>query len=257
MANTSSPFTRDEWNNIIDAVNDLGQNPPNTDLCEMPGLIPHVGPDHKWSVGDIETVRNALMQICPDNAFGSIGPLWKGKILDEINSAIGNGWCGCDEDFECVECPYPKLSSFNPGTPDFMFATTDDANPQGCTSGWCNYAAKLNGLQLGPPGYLGVIVSPWRFSRDDGGPWSKMALGNVFSCDDKGICRVPAADLLIPPPIPCNAISNRAWVGVSHSTTYWYTEIQIAVFLQCSTLCTPKGKPIGTPSLQKTTPTKK
>lgn len=96
----AGPYTREAWNQIIDRVNDLCENPPEDTDCEPIDTLEHVDPEHIWTTGDIDEVRQKLMEICKDNNFEEELDLWKQKIIDEIEEAISQGWCDCEKD-EC------------------------------------------------------------------------------------------------------------------------------------------------------------
>ena len=89
-------WTLDDWNDIIQQVNDLAQNPP--DGCDPLEPLEEVEAPHKWSADDIQQVQDKLKQVCHDNTFSDIPDLWKQDTIDEINDAIGQGWCECDCD---------------------------------------------------------------------------------------------------------------------------------------------------------------
>ena len=88
----SGPFTRANWNSIIQQVNNLATNPPSGHSA-LPTLA-EVPAGHRWSVADITAVRNKLLAICAANSFAAPVVQWKKAIIDEINTAINNGWCG-------------------------------------------------------------------------------------------------------------------------------------------------------------------
>jgi len=90
---SSSPWTREDWNNIITQVNDLAANPDAG--CDPLDPLPLVDPDHIWTTSDITGVRDLLTQICKDNNFSTETRLWSQEIIDEIQEAIDNGWCDC------------------------------------------------------------------------------------------------------------------------------------------------------------------
>ena len=89
----ATPFTRENWNDIIQKVNALAESPDPG----CPGLdpLPEVDPDHIWTKDDIQVVRDKLLEICPDNEFTAEKEMWKQDIVDEINDAIALGWCNC------------------------------------------------------------------------------------------------------------------------------------------------------------------
>ena len=87
-------FTLDQWNEIIRQINDLAENPPNG--CESVDTLEEVEAPHKWSKDDIQQVQDKLTEICKDNNFSDIPDLWKQDTIDEINDAISQGWCDCN-----------------------------------------------------------------------------------------------------------------------------------------------------------------
>jgi hypothetical protein len=93
-------WTRAKWNDIIQRINSLSQNPPQG--CSALPLLDIATEGHKWSVTDIAAVRNRLLAICPDNAFSAELVKWKQDIIDEIETAIAAGWCGCQQSPCCL-----------------------------------------------------------------------------------------------------------------------------------------------------------
>ena len=80
-----------DWNKIIQQVNDLANNPPAG--CNGTSALSPVTDPHRWSKTDIKGVQDALQAICSSNTFDTIPDLWKQKTIDDINTAIANGWC--------------------------------------------------------------------------------------------------------------------------------------------------------------------
>jgi hypothetical protein len=126
----SGPWTRDDWNDIIRRVNDLAQNPPDDTDCDPLSTIEEVGPSHVWARSDIEEVQNKLVEICDENTFSAELRLWAQEIIDEIEAAIANGWCGCEE--ECV----PECSNAHGNVEEYCgsFTTSEchNCNVDGC-----------------------------------------------------------------------------------------------------------------------------
>jgi len=93
-------WTRADWNDIIQRINDLAQDPDAG--CDPVATLPEVDPEHIWTNTDIQQVRDKLTEICDENLFSAELRLWAQEIIDEIEAAIANGWCGCED---CIpEC---------------------------------------------------------------------------------------------------------------------------------------------------------
>ena len=92
-------YKLEDWNNLLDQVNDVITNPPEDTDCEDIEIdpIPHVGPDHKWSKADIQEVHDKLCQTCDDISFEPIPTRWKTSIITEIEDAMDEAWCECEE----------------------------------------------------------------------------------------------------------------------------------------------------------------
>jgi hypothetical protein len=88
-------WTLDDWNDIIQRVNDLAQNPDPG--CDPVDPLEEVEAPHIWKVQDVEDVRDKLMEICDENEFEAELEYWKQDIIDEIEEAIDNGWCNCEK----------------------------------------------------------------------------------------------------------------------------------------------------------------
>src|SRR5690242_2693726 len=96
-------FKRSEWNDLIDAVNEVLQNPPGETDCNPLPALEHVGPGTIWRKSHIKQVQDALKATCDSISFNTIPDLWKQSIVDEINTAIGQAWCNCEpEDDDCT-----------------------------------------------------------------------------------------------------------------------------------------------------------
>jgi hypothetical protein len=280
MGNT--PYTRDDWNGLIDTVNEVLQSPPEDTDCEPIGEIPHVEPEHIWTKGDISTVQNALSQTCSEINFGTIPDLWKQSIIDEINSALGQAWCDCNDETECVTCPFPEhrfvYGHGVTGNPEFVIQCRDDGDRK------CHFAVQLNGLEMGIAGKSGVIVSPYLNDSDVDPTHNGYGMGVAFACDCDGKVVVPDYLLSSPPPDTLPPGGRNGWCVASHVKVDHFEEIwhppqwhepwlffpgwwdagyytyepvyvtvpnNLVIYLECSTLCTPPGEIPGTPGLMK------
>jgi len=88
--------TRNNWNDLLQRINNLAQNPP--DGCSAPAKLTPVDPGHIWTKTDISKAQNVLKAVCKDNTFAApedTPDLWLQKTLDDITAAINKGWCGC------------------------------------------------------------------------------------------------------------------------------------------------------------------
>lgn len=98
-------YKRSNWNELIDRVNDVLQNPPTGTDCEPIDPVEHVGSSHIWTKRDIQGVEDAIAQTCPDISFDAIPELWQQSIIDDINAALDQAWCDCENEEECwTEC---------------------------------------------------------------------------------------------------------------------------------------------------------
>jgi len=248
-------FKRQDWNDLIAAVNDTLQNPPENTDCDPIGPIDEVDPDHIWTKSDVLEVQGALQQTCPDISFDDIPDLWKQSIIDEINDAIGQAWCNCEPNWECVPCPWPKLSgpAYKWPAPDFSIKSSVDlATP--CP--WFHYAQHIDGLILGLPEYVGVVLVPVCYIEFTslGLTTSHIVLPMSFVCNVHGEVDVPqwALDLLPP---ACGSSGNAGWMvadgdgEAGNPPVPWSRRTWLHIYLQCSTLCDPPGLPVGTPAL--------
>ena len=94
---TDAPFSIDNWNLLIEDVNNILQNPPaNSNNCQPIDTIQPVTDPHLWSDDDIKEVRNKLMETCPDISFQEELLLWRAEIVDEIEVQMENAWCDCN-----------------------------------------------------------------------------------------------------------------------------------------------------------------
>jgi len=111
-------LTIEEWNDLIDRINDLGAHLPpgcQTDSSTPPDTV--TAP-HQWSVSDITEAQNRLKDICPNAEFTTVSPgdKWRQAYIDELNDVLDNAsaeWCGCEE-----ACCVPQGSGtvqINPG----------------------------------------------------------------------------------------------------------------------------------------------
>jgi len=91
------PLRLDAWNNVLTRINNLASFPPEG--CDPVDELPLVTAPHKWTVQDITAAQDKLKEICSDNTFttASPGDKWRKLCIDELDEAIDNGWCDCEE----------------------------------------------------------------------------------------------------------------------------------------------------------------
>lgn len=96
MYDLNRPYSIDDWNRLIQAVNAKLANPPADTACEPLPPLPEVSDPHIWSTVDIEEVRGRLKATCPKINFSTELGLWRPEIIDEIVSAMSKAWCDCE-----------------------------------------------------------------------------------------------------------------------------------------------------------------
>jgi hypothetical protein len=154
-------FKRSDWNDLVRSVNEILQNPPPDTDCDPLPALEEVGEKHRWSKADIQAMQDALKATCPDISFSPIPQLWKQSILDEINEAIGQAWCNCEDDNDCTP---EKIASehgmefflYNNGPPRVISSCLGNDTPDIPLSSF------INGMQVGQPNIYDRV---WRVQR--------------------------------------------------------------------------------------------
>ena len=114
----ATPFTREDWNGMIARFNDLADRG-----CTDAVQLPEVPEKHRWSVTDIEDVRDALTAMCNDApVFSASLRKWSQDIIDELNDAIDN--CECEETCPNTDTKEVYCGTWQPVTIDI----DDDCN---------------------------------------------------------------------------------------------------------------------------------
>ncbi len=168
-------WKRSDWNGIIQRINELSTNPTSGHTALDP--LEEVPEDHKWSVNDINIVRNRLLEFCPENTFIADTIKWTQDLIDEIETAIAAGWCFdalCSENGTVIEIvvpdsdgttfsdwPYPTYSTSALNCPEFtgpqyLFAET-------------KAATFFNGMQVARAGVSGRKWEAWRVNYNSAG----------------------------------------------------------------------------------------
>jgi hypothetical protein len=160
---SDTPWKITDWNvEIIQPINTLAQSPDQG--CDPISPLDEVADPHKWSKADISAAQNKLLAICDENTFGATPDLWKQSIVDELNSAIGRGWCGCQE-----ECP-PSVTEeifryFQPYTTVLLGRGPQDPCSSPPPSDYFDYyaaAANVTSFGVGHGGGYNIIRLNWR-----------------------------------------------------------------------------------------------
>ena len=108
----TSVLTRAAWNDLLTRINNLAASPPAG--CTALAALPLATAPHRWSGADITAARSKLIAICSTNVFNAPSTgVWMKSVIDELNTAIGKGWCKCQQ-----ACCVPNRSGtvqINPG----------------------------------------------------------------------------------------------------------------------------------------------
>jgi len=96
-------YKREDWNDLLAAVNNVLENPPEETDCSDTVItpLPPVDENHRWSKSDIAAVHSKLLETnCDQISFSAIPDNWSQSIIDEINAALPLAWCDCSDAFE-------------------------------------------------------------------------------------------------------------------------------------------------------------
>ena len=145
----TKPYKITDWNNLVDAVNEILQNPPSGTDCEPVDELETVEDPHLWSVEDIETMQDALIETCPEIEFEEELTLWKSAIIDEIEDQMEMAWCDCEGEGHCV-----TFSDSVEGA--WIYAAFTEA-----ASGGAMDETYLGVLCPGPPSSQTIWTSTW------------------------------------------------------------------------------------------------
>lgn len=103
------PYSIENWNTLIQDVNEILQNPPEGSVdCPPIEPIEEVEDPHIWAIKDVEEVRDKLEETCPHISFEEELEIWKPGIIDEIEKQMEDAWC------DCVVDPDEDILSFGP-----------------------------------------------------------------------------------------------------------------------------------------------
>ncbi len=96
----NKPYKISDWNNLVEAVNEILGNPPEDTSCEAIGPLPTVVDPHRWSTTDITEMRDILSSTCTEISFSVELKKWSVDIIAEIETELEKTWCDCDESEE-------------------------------------------------------------------------------------------------------------------------------------------------------------
>lgn len=110
--NEGKPYSIKNWNDLIEDVNEILENPPYESVdCPPVDPIELVEDPHIWTVQDVEEMRDKLKETCPDIEFEEELEVWKKDIIDEIVEEMDKAWCDCEgeeEDEDQLLCTYTR-----------------------------------------------------------------------------------------------------------------------------------------------------
>ena len=91
MASSNSPYTRDDWNSLVQQVNAaLDDNG-----CDEIDRLPEVPQCHRWAAVDIEEMRRVMEESCVDITFSEDLVKWEVNVVQEIEDQLANVGCDC------------------------------------------------------------------------------------------------------------------------------------------------------------------
>lgn len=88
------------WNKVISDVNTDRTSPPENTDCIALSTLDEVDPDHIWTQQDVETVRDAIDEMCPFSWAEDL-TYWHDDIITEIDTALGRDLGGWGDEGEC------------------------------------------------------------------------------------------------------------------------------------------------------------
>jgi hypothetical protein len=155
----SRPYTIGDWNSLIQAVNAKLQNPPEDTDCEPIAPIDEVSDPHIWSVGDIEVVRNKLIETCADISFSEPLELWQPGMIDEIENALGETWCDCEDECDPHEEQGIVINLFTYPATVYVTPECDGYGPQPPS---VPLSSVIDGMQVGKDGVVNRRWTVWQ-----------------------------------------------------------------------------------------------
>lgn len=167
------PFTRADYNALIDEVNVVITSPPSG--CEPLSPLEHVGPKHRWAKSDIRRIHEAITATCPDITFAPIPMAWKQSTIDEIRDKLTQAWCNCDDDCTDEDGTEFVVRMLTPRVASNCFGDGDGLEP---------LCSVIGGLSVGRPGVRG---RGWQLLTKINGIYGPVAQG-LISCQGQVVC---------------------------------------------------------------------
>ena len=106
---TNEPYKRSHWNGLVAEVNAVLTDPP--DGCDPVDPLDELPENTIWAKSHIEDMRAAIAQTCPDIVFSEPLELWNANVLHEIEAALDQAWCDCEETC-CQPCEPSEETEF-------------------------------------------------------------------------------------------------------------------------------------------------
>jgi len=105
------PYSIENWNKLVQDVNEILENPPDSDDPKCQPIDPLKEPSnpHVWTTKDVTDMQDKLKKTCPDIEFEVGTPawvlehqwMWSPEIIDELVERMQQAWCQCDEGLDC------------------------------------------------------------------------------------------------------------------------------------------------------------
>jgi hypothetical protein len=88
-------LTREKWNNLLQAYNDIVE--AIAEECEPPEPLDLVNLNHVWTKSDVKNLQDRLIELCECNlqltTFLNLPESWQTKIIEDIEFALSIGAC--------------------------------------------------------------------------------------------------------------------------------------------------------------------
>lgn len=211
----NKPFSFENWNNLIQAVNEILQNPEGT--CEPVEPLAEVSDPHLWSEDDITAVRERLMETCPEISFSEPLELWRQSAIDEIEAEMQKAWCDC----ECEESRQLVWQAMG---------AISDAN---YTQEWVYLSALVGGAKIGAPEQRYEVedidlFNGWTRSKGEG---TLNSTGTIDLSDQAVIMPIKQPVIFVPRWITPGSVYWHNYVD-DHENLPWVDEVTNHYYLR-------------------------